>query len=57
MSSSRTYARMSFNSQTNKMSVDGQGVPVITPGIAGDIDKDKKVIVDVFDGMVVLRNK
>ena len=25
--------------------------------IAGDIDKDKKVIVDVFDGMVVLRNK
>ena len=39
MSSSRTYARMSFNSQTNKMSVDGQGVPVITPGIAGDIDK------------------
>ena len=25
--------------------------------IAGDIDKDKKVIVDVFDRMVVLRNK
>lgn len=25
--------------------------------IAGDIDKDKKVIVDVFDGMVVLRNE
>ena len=25
--------------------------------IAGDINKDKKVIVDVFDGMVVLRNE
>lgn len=25
--------------------------------IAGDIDKNKKVIVDVFDGMVVLRNE